>query len=65
MFEERHIEAIKGVGWALKTMGKYYPNLLVEWLEVQVVHLQRKPRPLMLRKALTYLSDEQHARITG
>ena len=65
MFEERHIEAIKGIGWALKTMGKYYPNLLVEWLEVQVVHLQRKPRPLMLRKALTYLSDEQRARITG
>jgi len=46
-------------------MGKYYPDLLVEWLEVQVVHLMRKPRPLMLRKALTYLSDEQRARING
>lgn len=65
MFEERHSEAIKGVGWALKTMGKFYPDLVVEWLEVQVVGLQRKPRALMLRKALVYLSDEQRTRITG
>jgi hypothetical protein len=65
MFEERCTESIKGVGWALKTMGKFYPDLAVEWLEVQVVHLRRKPRALMLHKALTFLSDEQRARITG
>ena len=25
MFEERGIDAVKGVGWGLKTLGKHYP----------------------------------------
>jgi 3-methyladenine DNA glycosylase AlkD len=65
LFEERVIEAVKGVGWGLKTLGKYYPELLTRWLIQQAVRLQRPHRELMLRKALTYLSDEQRARATG
>jgi hypothetical protein len=54
MFEERDVDAIKGVGWGLKTLGRYYPDLLVGWLQNQR-NMHRQPRRLMLRKALTYL----------
>jgi 3-methyladenine DNA glycosylase AlkD len=64
MFEEKDMDAVKGIGWGLKTLGKYYPDLLTDWLTHQVVHLQRRPRALMLRKALTYLPARQRARVT-
>jgi hypothetical protein len=28
MFEERNLNALKGVGWGLKTLGKHYPDLV-------------------------------------
>jgi len=65
MFEEWDMAAVKGVGWGLKTLGKHYPDLVADWLVQQVVHRQRRHRTLMLRKALTYLSDEHRARATG
>ena len=65
MFEEWDVDAVKGVGWGLKTLGRYYPDLVAGWLAEQVVHRRRRHRALMLRKALTYLPDEQRARATG
>jgi 3-methyladenine DNA glycosylase AlkD len=65
LFEEWDLDAVKGVGWGLKTLGKHYPDLVADWLEQQVVPSQRRHRALMLRKALTYLSDAQRARATG
>jgi len=62
MFEEWDMKAAKGVGWGLKTLGKYYPDLLVEWLPQQ---LPRRHRAVMERKALTHLSEEQRALIVG
>lgn len=62
MFEEWDVSAAKGAGWGLKTLGRYYPDLVADWLPGQVT---RRHRALMVRKALTYLSDEQRARITG
>ena len=64
MFEERDMDAVKGVGWGLKTLGKYYPELTADWLAQQVA-LHRHPRALMLRKAFTYLPAKQRARITN
>jgi 3-methyladenine DNA glycosylase AlkD len=61
MFEEWDMRAVKGVGWGLKTLGKYYPDLVADWLPAQI---GRRHRALMRRKALTYLSDEQRARAT-
>jgi hypothetical protein len=52
MFEERDMDAIKGVGWGLKTLGRYYPELVSEWLKKQVA---RPHKALMERKARTYL----------
>jgi hypothetical protein len=65
MFEEWDMDAVKGVGWGLKTLGKHYPDLITDWVAQQVVQRQRRHRALMLRKALTYLLDEQRARATG
>ena len=60
MFSEWAMDATKGVGWGLKTLGKYYPDLVTAWLLDQV---QRKHRAIMLHKAVTYLSDQQEKRI--
>lgn len=60
MFEERNVDAVKGVGWGLKTLGRYYPETAVEWLLHQT---HRRPSALTLRKALTYLSLEQQAQV--
>jgi 3-methyladenine DNA glycosylase AlkD len=62
MFEEWDMSAVKGVGWGLKTLGRYYPDLVADWLPDQI---SRRHRALMLHKALTYLSDEQRARAVG
>lgn len=61
MFEEWEMDAAKGVGWGLKTLGRHYPDLVADWLLEQVVRCQRRHRALMLRKATTYLTDEQRA----
>lgn len=55
MFEERNLDAMKGVGWGLKTMGRYYPDLVTGWLEQQMTQRKRRPSALMLRKARAYL----------
>ncbi len=50
---EHNRDVVKGIGWGLKTIGKYQPELLVKYLRVQTrrAHLTK----LMLRKAATYL----------
>jgi hypothetical protein len=65
MFAEWNMDAVKGIGWGLKTLGRHYPSLVAEWLAQQVVHQKQRHRALMLRKALTYLSEEQRVRATG
>ena len=54
LFEERELGALKGVGWGLKTLGRHYPQETVRWLNAQ---RGRRPRALMLRKAVTYLPE--------
>jgi hypothetical protein len=65
MFWEWDMIAVTGVGWGLKTLGRYYPELVAGWLAQVVGSSGRSHRALMLRKALTYLSDEQRAQIVG
>ena len=59
------MDAVKGVGWGLKTLGKYYPDLVAGWLAREIAPSQRRHRTLMLRKTTTYLSDEQRDRAIG
>ena len=54
LFEERELGALKGVGWGLKTLGRYYPLETARWLKAQK---GRRPRALMLKKAVTYLPE--------
>lgn len=61
LFGERHIEAVKGVGWGLKTLGRYYSELTTEWLTRQVN--RGGCSALMLRKATTYLSASQRQQV--
>jgi len=65
MFEEWDLDAVKGIGWGLKTLGRFYPELLTNWLARRVIPEHGRIRALMLRKALTNLSDDQRARATG
>ena len=63
MFSEWNIDAVKGIGWGIKTLGKYYPQLVTQWF----VNLLRNPelhyRALILRKSTTYLQDAQREQI--
>jgi 3-methyladenine DNA glycosylase AlkD len=65
LFEERDVQALKGIGWGLKTLGRYYTAEVTSWLEEQVERKKRPCRALMLRKALTYLPRETKARLLG
>lgn len=65
MFCEQEMDAVKGIGWGLKTIGKHYPQVLTEWLHEQVQVKKRPCRTLMLRKALTWLDDSQRAYTAG
>jgi len=60
LFEEGSTDAVKGTGWGLKTLGRYYPELVADWLVQQA---GRPHRALMLRKATTYLAPELRQRI--
>jgi hypothetical protein len=65
LFSEWDLDAVKGVGWGLKTLGRYYPGLVGGWLAEQVSVQQRSHRALMVRKALTYLSPDLRERALG
>jgi hypothetical protein len=56
LFIEREINAVKGIAWGLKTIGRYYPDLLTDWLAADIIPAERKHRAIMLRKALTFLT---------
>ena len=61
LFSEKDMDAVKGVGWGLKTLGRYYPEITINWLR-QMVQVEHRPyRALMLRKALTFIPNAQQA----
>ena len=59
-FEEKDTRIIKGTGWGLKTLGRYYPDLVVDFFKSQK---GRIPSPLLIRKATTYLQPEMKTAI--
>ena len=65
MLEERDMSAAKGVGWVFKTMGRYYPEILAEWLEEELIRKSRKPAAIVKRKALKFLPVEIKERFQG
>ena len=59
--EEKQIDFVKGIGWGLKTIGRYHPELMVEFLIRQLP--TKKMSALMLRKAITYLEEEKKRKV--
>lgn len=57
---DRDLEAVKGIGWGLKTLGRYFPLVVVPWLKQELPEEAPHAR-LLLRKALTYLPQESKA----
>jgi 3-methyladenine DNA glycosylase AlkD len=60
--EVRQEDAVKGIGWGLKTVGRYYPELLKPFLKDQR-RSGKKISKLMWSKALNYLEEEKRAEI--
>ncbi len=60
LFSEWEMDAVKGVGWGLKTLGRYYPELVADWLPKQT---HRKHRAITLNKAMKFLTAEQRANV--
>lgn len=60
--EVKQVDVVKGIGWGLKTIGKYHPDLLAAFLEKQW-RLRKRMSKLMIRKALTYLPVQEKKRL--
>ncbi len=54
MLSEQQIDAAKGVGWALKTLGRFYPEVLFKFLDA---NRGRKISSVILRKAQNFLPE--------
>jgi len=53
--DKRDIRIIKGIGWGLKTLGRYYPELLVPYMKKQIS--SKKISSVLIRKCTTYLDE--------
>jgi 3-methyladenine DNA glycosylase AlkD len=65
MLEEKDHDAAKGVGWALKTCGRYFPEVTQPWLEEQLLTAGRHPAAVVKRKALKFLPDDFKRKFQG
>ncbi len=65
MFTEWEMDAVKGVGWGLKTLGKFYPDILTKWLVEILSDQQLRYRAIMLRKSISYLPESNKVEILG
>jgi 3-methyladenine DNA glycosylase AlkD len=63
MLDERNRDAIKGIGWGLKTIGKHQPKLLTNFLKKNAKRAH--PTKLMLRRATTYLPARTKQQLTA
>ena len=57
-FEEWDMDSAKGIGWGLKTLGKYWADITAPWLAEQN---SRPYRAIIMKKAMTYFDDEHTA----
>ena len=63
LIEDKRVFVVKGVGWGLKTIGKYQPKLVEEYLQ-EVLGTKRISK-LMLRKASTYLDEKTKEKLAN
>ena len=58
---ERDIRILKGIGWGLKTLGRYYPELLVPYMKKQLN--SKRISAVIIKKCVTYLDDISRSEI--
>lgn len=63
LVEDKRVFVVKGTGWGLKTIGRYQPELVVEFL--REILDTKKISKLMLRKATKYLGPEFKAKMVA
>lgn len=63
LFGEQERDAVKGIGWGIKSMGKIYPELVSDWLINSIYPLEIKYRATMLNKAVEKLPDHLKAQV--
>lgn len=56
LVEDKRVFVVKGVGWGLKTIGKFQPKLVEDYLQ-EILKTKRISK-LMLRKATKYLDEK-------
>lgn len=62
--EEKQIDVAKGIGWGLKTIGRYHPDILSQFI-VNQLKKKKKISKIIIRKALTYLPEEKRVEIVS
>jgi len=55
--EEKNRDIAKGVGWGLKTIGKFYPEVLERYLKR--ILSRKRISAVVFRKAVTYLPNKE------
>ena len=58
---EKDIRILKGIGWGLKTLGRYYPELLVPYIKTQIS--SKRISAVIIRKCVTYLDEISRSEI--
>jgi len=62
LYSEQTMDAAKGIGWGLKTLGRFYPELVESFL-LRRLEAGEQCRAVVLRKALKFLPDLAKGRI--
>ena len=52
---EQDIRILKGIGWGFKTLGRYYPELLVPYMKTQIG--SKRISAVIIKKCVTYLDE--------
>jgi hypothetical protein len=63
LFVEWETDAVKGVAWGFKSLGRTYPDLIAAWLEKKFVEERPRYRAIMLRKTMKFLPDKDKMQI--
>jgi 3-methyladenine DNA glycosylase AlkD len=63
LIEDKRVFVVKGVGWGPKTIGKYQPKLVKEYL--QEVLATKRISKLMLQKATAYLDEKTKEKLVN
>lgn len=65
MLADRDLDAAKGIGWALKTLGRYYPAMVRDLLVFLIHDRGQRIHPVIKRKTTKFLPMEMKQELQG